>query len=77
MKKHHSIALLFIGAALFCISVVLAIISTTNKNIIGGADWSTFYFVFFHENRGLYSTLAFVGMLFVIISIVFIKTRKK
>ena len=45
-KKYIVIALLSTGIILLCISIILAIIATGNKNIIGGADLPTFLFVF-------------------------------
>ncbi len=78
MKKKHIIVLLFtIGVILLCISIVFAIIATGNKNIIGGSDLPTFIFVFFHEKRGLYSTLAFFGIGAIIVSIVVSKIEKR
>lgn len=61
-KKHIVVSLLTIGVVLLCLSIVLAMIATGNKNIIGGADLPTFLFVFYYEKRGLYSTLAFLGI---------------
>ena len=50
-KKHIATILLIIGILLLCVSIVLAIIATRNKNIIGGADFPTFAFVFFREKE--------------------------
>ncbi len=61
-KKYIVIALLALGILLLCGSVVLAAIAAGNKNIIGGADFTTFCFVFFHEKGGLYSSLALLGV---------------
>jgi hypothetical protein len=69
-KKHIVVLLLTIGAVLLCLSIILAIIATDNKNIIGGADFPTFLFVFYYEKRGLYSTLAFLGIAAIIASAV-------
>ena len=69
-KKHIVILLLVIGVVLLCVSIVFALIATANKNIIGGADWPTFLFVFSYEKRGLYSTLAFLGIVAIVASIV-------
>ena len=74
-KKHISIILLVIGIVLLCSSIVLAVIATENKNIIGGVDFPTFVFVFFRENKGLYSTIAFCGIVALISSVV-VKLRK-
>ena len=53
----------------------MAKIATENKNIIGGVDFPTFVFVFFRENKGLYSTIAFCGIVALISSVV-VKLRK-
>ena len=74
-KKHIATILLVIGILLLCLSIVLAVIATGNKNIIGGADFPTFVFVFFRENKGLYSTLAFCGIVSLIASAI-IRLRK-
>ena len=68
------IILMLTGIALIIISVVLAIIATANIDIIGGADFSTFRFVFFRQNKGLYSTISFVGIALIFASI-FIKKK--
>ncbi len=62
-KKLLAIALSVVGLILICLSIVLALIETGNKDIIGGADFPTFLSVFFREKMGLYSTLAFCGIL--------------
>ena len=74
-KKHIATILLVIGILLLCLSIVLAVIATGNKDIIGGADFPTFVFVFFRENKGLYSTLAFCGIVSLIASAI-IRLRK-
>ena len=74
-KKHIATILLVIGILLLCLSIVLAVIATGNKNIIGGADFPTFVFVFFRENKGLYSTLAFCGIVSLVASAI-IRLRK-
>ena len=77
MKKNPIvIALLTAGIVLICLSVVLAVATTANKNIIGGADWPTFTYVFFYESKGLYSALAFGGVVAVVASVA-IGLRKK
>ncbi len=76
-KKHIAMILLFVGIILVCSSVVLAVVATSNKNIIGGADWPTFQFVYFYEKRGLYSTLTFLGITAIIVSIVMGVFKKK
>ena len=74
-KKHIATLLLIIGILLLCVSIVLAIIATSNKNIIGGADFPTFAFVFFLENKGIYSTFACLGIISLIASVI-VRLRK-
>jgi len=78
MKKKPSVVLLFAGGAIIlCVSIILAIIATGTKNVIGGADFPTFWFVFFFEKRGLYVTLAFLGVAAIIASVVGMVKRKQ
>ena len=74
-KKHIFILLLSIGIVMILGSVLFAISSTASKSIIGGADFPTFKYVFLYENRGLYSTLTFLGTALVLVSII-IKRKK-
>ena len=77
-KKHIATILLVTGSILICLSVVLAVISAGNKHIIGGADFPTFVYVFFYERKGIYSTLAFCGIISLIASvIVWLRKRKQ
>lgn len=77
MKKNRIVIALFIvGIVLICLSFVLAVVATANKNIIGGADWPTFTYVFFYDKRGMYSTLAFCGVIAIIVAVV-VGLRKK
>ena len=78
MKKKYIIAaLLVIGIILVFTGIVLAVIATGNKDIIGGADFQTFKFVFKYENEGLYSTLTFWGFVAIIASIVGMVIKKR
>ena len=61
MKKAIVAVLLILGIALICLSLVLAIVSTSNTNIIGGADLATFQYYFFKQNSGLYFWLSCAG----------------
>lgn len=76
-KKQIVILLVAVGIALLVISVALAVMATAGKNIIGGADLPTFLFVFYHEKRGLYSTLASLGVAAIIASFVVGLCKKK
>ena len=76
-KKYIVLSLLAFGVILLCVSTVLAIIATGNKNIIGGADLPTFLFVFSNENGGLYSKLAFWGVTAIIAAIIGMVIKKK
>lgn len=68
-KKYISIALLVVGIALICLSVVLAVASTSEKNIIGGADWPTFRYVFFSEHGGILSFLSLCGVVSILAAV--------
>ena len=76
-KKYAVMSLLFIGVVLICVSVILSVISTSQKDIIGGAGFPTFKFVFFNQYGGLYSYLAFFGVVLIIASGVMIVMRRK
>ena len=76
-KKYIVIFLLAIGIVMLCLSVVFAVISTANKNIIGGADLSTFLFVLRHEKKGLYFVLSILGLAVIIASVIFGMAKKK
>ena len=69
-KKYLSIVFLIIGLILISLSIILAIIATVNKDIIGGADFSTFVLVLLRGNRGLYSVLASCGIISLVTSAV-------
>lgn len=76
-KKPIVIALFIVGLVFICLSIALAFIATANKNIIGGADWPTFIYVFSHENRGIYSTLACCGVIATVVSVVMGLKKKR
>ena len=70
MKKKYIItSLLVIGILLILTSIILAVIATSGKDIIGGADLPTFTFVFTREKNGLYSKLANCGIISVVASV--------
>ena len=75
-KKYIPRILLIVGIVLLCLSVVLSCISAGSKNIIGGAGLPTLIFVFTHERGGIYSTLAFCGILSIVTSVI-LKLMKK
>ena len=63
-KKYFTVIFLAaVGLILICLSIILVIIATVNKDIIGGADFSTFLLVFSRGKRGLYFILAFCGII--------------
>lgn len=68
-KKHIIILLLILGFALVFIPLALTYVATINANIIGGAGWPTFKFIFFRSFNGLYPLLTFLGMLSIIAAI--------
>lgn len=67
-KKTVLTILLVLGIVVFYLSIMLTSVKTTNKNIIGGADYSTFCFVFFNEKHGVYFTLACTGIVMIVVS---------
>ena len=69
-KKHFTVIFLIIGLILISLSIILAIIATVNKDIIGGADFSTFLLVFSRGKGGLYSILVSCGIMSLVISAV-------
>ena len=69
-KKYLSIVFLIIGLILISLSIILAIIATVNKDIIGGADFPTLVLVFLRGKRGLYSILASCGIISLVTSAV-------
>ena len=68
-RKNIKMVLCIIGLILLTISIILTFVSMANVNIIGGADWPTFFFIFFRMSDGLYSILAFLGILSIAISL--------
>ena len=69
-KKYFTVIFLAAGLILICLSIILAIIATVNKDIIGGADFSTFLLVFSRGKGGLYSILASCGIISLVTSAV-------
>lgn len=63
-------SLLVLGIILVCVAVILSVIATNEKDIIGGAGFHTFVFVFFQEHSGLYSLLAVLGVASIAASII-------
>ena len=78
-RKAVIIGALASGLALVCLSVVLTIFATRNiVDIIGGASWYTFRFVFRYGKNGLYSSLSTLGIVAIAVSgIVAIFWKKK
>ena len=59
---------LALGIILVCMAVILSIFATSEKDIIGGADFHTFVFVFFQEHGGIYFLLALLGVISMVVS---------
>ena len=59
---------LALGIILVCMAVILSIFATSEKDIIGGADFHTFVFVFFREHGGMYFLLALLGVISMVVS---------
>ncbi|MBP3314914.1 MAG: hypothetical protein J6M03_03735 [Clostridia bacterium] len=80
MKKNKLIALIciIIGVILICSAIILAIIKTADKYVIGGADFSSFLFVFFKQSGGIYSILSLCGIALLILGtiVLFVKSNK-
>ena len=76
-KKRIVILLLVAGIVLVLTSVILAGIETGNKDIVGGAGFPTFRFVFRNEKDGLYCNMASLGICAIIASIVVGIVKKK
>lgn len=58
------------GAVLIGLAVILALGEMSTMSIVGGADWPTFQFVFYHRNNGLYSNLAGIGGLGILTALI-------
>lgn len=69
-RKSMKIALLAVGVLLLCASFILTLASMANVNIIGGADWPTFFFIFFKKSGGLHFILALLGVLSIVILLI-------
>lgn len=65
-KKHIVGLLLAVGLGLLCIALLMAGIETAHKDIIGGPDLHTFFFVLSHGSNRLYSNLAYSGIMFLL-----------
>ena len=68
-KKTIVILLATIGFALLALGIVLALSSTFSKNIIGGAGFPTFVFVFMYENGGVCFYSVFFGVVMMLASL--------
>ena len=75
-KKIIVASLALAGTLLFIVSVVLSIISASQKSIIGGADFPTFIYIFMYENGGIRFYTAFLGVS-MILSSLFVAVLKK
>ena len=62
--------LITFGIILMCVAVALSVIATNKQDIIGGADFHTFAFVFFRESRGIYFLLAVFGVVSIAASVI-------
>lgn len=62
--------LLALGIILVCVAVVLSVIAIKEKDIIGGASFHTFVYVFFQEHSGIYFLLAVLGVVSIAASVI-------
>lgn len=69
-KKYFFRILLITGIILLCLSVALSFLSAGSKNIVGGVGLPTLIFVFTSEHGGIYSRLAFWGIVVIGASII-------
>ena len=69
-KKYFTAIFLVVGLILICLSIILAIIATVNKDVIGGSDFPTFLLVFSRGKGGLYSILVSCGIISLVTSAV-------
>ena len=69
--------LIVIGVILVFVSVLLALHEMSTMSVIGGADWPTFQYVFCSRNGGLYSNLAWLGVLTLITALIVNVLHKK
>ena len=46
MRKFVIWAFMLVGIALIMLSVIIPVVSVANANIIGGAEWGTYWFYF-------------------------------
>ncbi len=76
-KKHITLSLLVIGIILLCASIIPAIIETANTDIIGGAGFPTFQLIFSYKYGGLYSILAFNGVVAIIAALLVGLVKRK
>ena len=70
--KNKIVANIFLtlGIILVCVAIILSVIATNEKNIIGGADFHTFVFVFFREHSGVHFLLALLGVASIVASVI-------
>jgi len=68
-NKMLTLLLAVTGGILLCLGLLLAVIATANRGIIGGADLPTFFYVFSQDKNGLYQTLSLVGALCIVVAV--------
>lgn len=75
MKQKRSVLILrILGTVFICFSIIATIIQTNNFNIVGGADFSSYCYVFFLGRGRLFNSLTVLGLAAIIGS--FIATSK-
>jgi hypothetical protein len=75
-KKIIVASLALAGTLLIIVSLVLTIISASQKSIIGGADFPTLIYIFMYENGGIRFYTAFLGVSSILSSL-FVAVLKK
>ena len=76
-SKWPTYALVVAGLLLLCLSLTLSLVSTVEKDIIGGAGWPTFSLVFFRENGGVNFLMALSGVVSLTAALVLSFFKKK
>ena len=62
MKKYVALGLLSFGVLATLIPIMIALIETSSRDIIGGPGLATFFYVFLSWNGGICATVAFLGL---------------
>ncbi len=67
----------FAGVLLLFLSIIFTFMKADKLNIIGGAGFSTFWFVFSNQNGGIYFIFAAIAIVLISSSIIMFLIDKK